>query len=93
VLLNVVKILKPYLLNVSSVPASQPGECNSYYEAVHMSRKVNTDVLRQDKSISRLSSVTLVIQLDSGRLERLVTLVGLWKGISYITFIILCMCC
>ena len=68
------------VLNVSCLSVSQPGECNSYHESVHMARTVREDVLRLKKSTVRHSSVTLVTQLDSRRLERLVTLAGLWKG-------------
>ena len=82
-LLCLVKCRMLFVLNVSCLAASQPGECNSYHDSVHMSRTVKEDVLHQKKSTVRQSSVTLVTQLDSRRLERLVTLVGLWKGTTY----------
>ncbi|KAI0235822.1 hypothetical protein LSAT2_013629 [Lamellibrachia satsuma] len=60
--------------------ASQPGECNSYFDAVQMTRKVTLNILKQNMSVTNRSTVTLVTQLDSERLERLASLARLWKG-------------
>ncbi|KAI0235826.1 hypothetical protein LSAT2_013633 [Lamellibrachia satsuma] len=60
--------------------ASQPGECNSYFDAVQMTRNVTVNILKQNMFVTNRSTVTLVTQLDSERLQRLVSLARLWKS-------------